>query len=182
MQPDVPGDVKDWTWVLQRPCRECGLTAADVPLDDVAPRLRGNTAGWLRVLAEPGVRERPRPQVWSPLEYACHVRDVHRVYDGRLTLMLEQDDPLYPDWDQDATARAARYAEQDPARVAVALQEAGDRLAGRFAALVPAQWERPGRRSDGACFTVASFARYFLHDVLHHAWDVTGVPAPEQPR
>lgn len=32
--------------------------------------------------------------------------------------------------------------------------------------------ERPGYRSDGAAFTVASLARYHLHDVVHHTWDV----------
>jgi hypothetical protein len=26
---------------------------------------------------------------------------------------------------------------------------------------------------DGASFTVDSFSRYFLHDVIHHLWDVT---------
>ncbi len=34
------------------------------------------------------------------------------------------------------------------------------------------QWERPGRRSDGASFTVETFARYMIHDPVHHLWDV----------
>jgi hypothetical protein len=29
-------------------------------------------------------------------------------------------------------------------------------------------------RSDGAVFTVETFLQYFLHDVIHHLWDVTG--------
>ena len=37
--------------------------------------------------------------------------------------------------------------------------------------------ERTGLRSDGAHFTVDSFARYFLHDIEHHLWDVTARPA-----
>jgi hypothetical protein len=42
-----------------------------------------------------------------------------------------------------------------------------------------AQWERTGRRSDGARFTVETFARYFIHDPVHHLYDVTGQrPAP----
>jgi len=35
----------------------------------------------------------------------------------------------------------------------------------------------PGRRSDGAVFTVASFARYMVHDPVHHLYDVTGQAA-----
>jgi hypothetical protein len=36
------------------------------------------------------------------------------------------------------------------------------------------QWRRPGRRSDGARFSIASFSRYLLHDPVHHLYDVTG--------
>jgi hypothetical protein len=32
---------------------------------------------------------------------------------------------------------------------------------------------RPGRRSDGATFTAETFARYFIHDPIHHLHDVT---------
>ncbi len=34
------------------------------------------------------------------------------------------------------------------------------------------QWARTGVRSDGAEFTVDSFARYFIHDPIHHLDDV----------
>jgi hypothetical protein len=33
-------------------------------------------------------------------------------------------------------------------------------------------WERRGRRSDGAAFTVATFGRYMIHDPIHHLHDV----------
>lgn len=45
-------------------------------------------------------------------------------------------------------------------------------LAVRFAAVDGAQWSRTGRRSDGADVTVESFARYLLHDLVHHLQDV----------
>ena len=167
----VEPDTKDWTWVLARPCPECGLDAAAVPAGQVAQRGRDNAAAWAAVLAGP-VRERPAPATWSPLEYGCHVRDVLRLYDERLVLMLEQDDPLYANWDQDATAVEQRYGEQDPAVVADELAQAARRVADRFAALAPEQWARTGRRSDGASFSVTSFSQYFLHDVVHHLHDV----------
>ena len=171
--PVVRPDDKDWTWVLQRPCPECGLAASAVPVQDVAERLRAATAAWVEVLGRADVRQRPRPDVWSPLEYACHVRDVHTVCDSRLRLMLETVDPLYPNWDQDATALASDYPGQDPAVVAEQLRTSGLALAGRFAGVT--DWDRPGRRSDGASFTVGSFAQYVLHDVEHHLWDVRDV-------
>ena len=97
-----------------------------------------------------------------------------RLYDQRLELMLSQDDPLFPNWDQDETAVADRYGEQDPAEVAAALRQAAFAIAGRFEGVAGDQWRRTGTRSDGARFTVETFARYFVHDPVHHLYDVTG--------
>ncbi len=139
--------------------------------------LRANAAAWRDVLSASEVRERPSPDMWSPLEYGCHVRDVFRLYQTRLSLMLTVDDPLFANWDQDATAVEDRYGEQDPAEVLVGLREAAETLAESFAQVSGDQWTRPGRRSDGAQFTVESFARYLVHDPIHHLYDATGVRA-----
>lgn len=175
---DIVPDTKDWTWVLERPCPECGLDTRGVRRDDIAPLLRAVTASWVRVLeGREDVRRRPSPGVWSPLEYACHVRDVFRLYDGRLERMLREEDPLYQNWDQDATAVAERYGEQDPVRVAAELREAGEGLAARFQSVRDDEWQRRGRRSDGARFTIETFGRYLIHDPIHHLYDVAG-PLP----
>ena len=170
--PAVPPDDKDWTWVLSRPCAECGFDARTVALADVPDLIRANAAGWTDVLTRDDVSVRPSPTVWSPLEYACHVRDVFRLYDQRLHRMLGEDDPLFANWDQDETAVAERYWAHDPAVVAGELDDAAAAVAASFAAVSGAQWHRPGRRSDGAAFTVATFARYFVHDPIHHLHDV----------
>ncbi|HEX4655448.1 MAG TPA: DinB family protein [Mycobacteriales bacterium] len=167
-------DTKDWTWVLDRPCPECGYDASAIAAANVAVAVRGNAEGWAPVLCRADVRQRPNPSTWSPLEYGCHVRDVFRLYDYRLSLMLEQDDPLYPNWDQDVTAVEERYDQQDAAVVAPELRDAAAAIADRFDTVTGEQWQRRGRRSDGASFTVDSFARYFLHDVVHHLHDVGG--------
>ena len=168
----VPGDAKDWTWVLSRACDECGFDATTVQADEVADLLLANAGGWKDVLARPDVAERPQPDVWSPLEYACHVRDVFALYDVRLHLMLAENDPEFPNWDQDETAVTERYWAQDPKTVAEQLDAAAQRLAASFRAVRADQWDRPGRRSDGAAFTVDTFARYLVHDPIHHLHDV----------
>jgi DinB superfamily len=170
-------DSKDWTWVLLRPCPECGFDARAVERTDIAGMLSANAASWRELLAarsDTDLRARPDDATWSPLEYACHVRDVFALYDYRLRLMLEQDDPLYPNWDQDLTAVESDYPSQDPAVVSAELGQAADVLAARFAGVTDDQWSRPGRRSDGAAFTVETFARYFVHDPIHHLHDVVG--------
>jgi hypothetical protein len=87
-------------------------------------------------------------------------------------LMLTEDGPQYANWDQDATAIADRYGEQDPDLVAGELVAAAAQVAERFDGVRGEQWSRTGARSDGAHFTVESFARYFIHDPIHHLWDV----------
>ena len=54
------------------------------------------------------------------------------------------------------------------------LATAADVIAAHFDRLALGEWQRTGSRSDGAHFTVESFARYFVHDPIHHLWDVTG--------
>jgi hypothetical protein len=89
--------------------------------------------------------------------------------------MLSQDGPRYPNWDQDATAVADRYGEQDPAVVAAELGQAAEAIATRFESVAGDQWLRTGLRGDGAHFTVETFGRYFIHDPVHHLYDVTGI-------
>jgi hypothetical protein len=173
----IEPDTKDWTWVLNERCPECGFDGSAIDHRDVAGLVRANASSWPAVLARPDVARRARPDRWSDLEYACHVRDVFRLYAERLELMLVVDDAHFVNWDQDATAIEARYDRQDPAVVARELVDAGVALAERFAAVTGDEWQRTGVRSDGAAFTVDTFARYLAHDPIHHLWDV-GAAAP----
>jgi len=172
--PPVHGDSKDWTWVLNRPCPQCHFDVRRPVKADIGRLLREVTEAWMGVLADGRgeLRQRPEPTVWSPLEYAAHVRDVFALYSHRLDLMMTEDGPHYPDWDQDVTAVASRYDQEDPQEVGVALSSNGNNLAEQFDEVTASEWQRTGFRSDGAAFTVESFARYLLHDPVHHLWDV----------
>jgi len=167
----ITPDTKNWTWVLDTPCPECGFDASAVAPTDVAAMTRANASEWPAVLARADVRDRPDDATWSPLEYAAHVRDVFRLYEYRLGLMLAEDDPLFPNWDQDATAVEERYNEQSPEVVAAELVADATSLADAFDTV--ADWSRSGRRGDGVSFTIETFAKYFIHDPIHHLWDVS---------
>ena len=167
-------DTKDWTWVLQRPCPECGLDTQGFPRDAIAGMIRTNAAAWQDALTGPGdARRRPAPGTWSALEYGCHVRDVLRLYDERLRLMLTEDGPctptgirMPPRW---PTATASRIPPWWPLN----WPKPAKTIAAGFESVTGGQWQRTGRRSDGAHFTVETFARYFIHDPVHHLYDVT---------
>lgn len=158
--------------MLREQCGECGLAAADVEPTSVGDRIRATLPRWEEALVRDDARERPDDETWSTTEYACHVRDVFRVFAARVALMLDQDDPEFENWDQDETAVAEHYETQDPADVAPQLVEAGERVAAAFDAVPDDAWERTGRRGDGSTFTVATLAQYFLHDIEHHLHDV----------
>ncbi len=167
-------DDKDWTWVLNEMCPECEFEVRYFAIEDVSVMIRSIAADWTEVLRydEALLRRRPQEDRWSALEYAAHVRDVFELYDYRLGLMLAEDGPHYPNWDQDATAVDKDYASSDPAEVAVALAANAETLASHFESVSGDDWQRTGFRSDGAAFTVETFARYLVHDPAHHFRDV----------
>lgn len=88
--------------------------------------------------------------------------------------MLSEDGPHYENWDQDATAIEDRYDEQVPGTVGREVVEAAETIAARFETVEGDDWQRTGFRSDGAQFTVETFAQYVIHDPMHHLWDVGG--------
>jgi len=168
-------DTKDWTWTLTRRCDECGLSAGEVGPTEIAERAFLAAEEWVQILrSSPAVTQRPEPAVWSPLEYGAHVRDVFELFDSRLALMVSEDHPRFPNWDQNETAIRERYGEQDPEVVAEELEAAALTMVERIRALSPADVERTGIRSNGDEFTVQTLLQYFLHDIIHHLWDVTG--------
>ncbi|HWJ09017.1 MAG TPA: DinB family protein [Nocardioides sp.] len=168
----IEPDSKDWTWVLAETCPECGFDAASVDRAALGSAIRDNAAFWAEALRDPRAGTRPQPSVWSPTEYGCHVRDVNRIFAGRLEQMLTEDDPVFANWDQDETAVAERYDEQRAADVVPDLVAAAELAADRYDGVADDAWQRPGRRSNGSVFTVETLGRYHLHDLVHHRWDV----------
>lgn len=161
-------DTKDWTWVLDEPCDECGFDAAAVDPARAGEEVLAMVPRWRGALARPDARDRPNEATWSVLEYACHVRDVLVLFAERLRMIREQDGPEFANWDQDAAA--GDYAEQDPAVVAAELGPAADVFGAEIA--VVQDWDRPGYRSNGSAFTTDTLTRYAMHDLVHHLHDV----------
>jgi SAM-dependent methyltransferase len=171
----IEPDTKDWTWVLQRACPDCGFDAAGLDRERIPQAIRDNATLWEVVLGTDDAAVRPSPHVWSGLEYACHVRDVNELFDHRVRRMLADDAPRFDSWDQDQTAVEQDYGSQEPATVAEQVAAAAERVAATYEGVSGAQWDRPGTRSNGDEFTVDTLARYHLHDLVHHAHDVSHV-------
>lgn len=166
-----PPEDRDWTYVITQGCTECGFVPFDAP--SAADRVAAIVPRWREVLGRDDATVRPGPVTWSPLEYACHVRDVCRIMGHRVELMLATDGVRFANWDQDKTAIEDRYWAQDPAVVTEQLAEEAAAASAVLAGVSGEQWQRRGIRSNGSEFTVATLAVYFVHDIEHHLHDVT---------
>ena len=125
----IDADNKDWTWVLSRPCPECHFECTRYDRNEIGAMIRANSALWNNALAQPNANVRFRDDLWSVLEYGCHVRDVYLVYQTRVVRMLTEDGPRYDNWDQNLTAYDEHYAQQDPSNVAKELVAAAEAIA-----------------------------------------------------
>lgn len=170
-------DTADWTWVLRRSCPDCGFRADDLPAERVGQVVKDAGVRYAAVLGRADVRTRPAEGVWSALEYTCHVRDVCDVMRGRLEQILAGDGSApvhFANWDQDATAVEQAYWASDPAVVRGEVDHAFERAALAFERPSGEQWGWRAIRSNGSEFTAETLGQYFVHDLLHHLWDVRG--------
>ncbi len=160
-------------------CDECGFDDENVTPADVVEALRKFGRRYRAPLTRflPGedgetvVRTRPLPEVWSALEYACHVRDVFDWYDERVRASLVEDRPSYDGPDPDEAAAHGRYNEQDPVAVADALGINAERLAATFESVPDDGWDRVHLRR-GHERSVLFTARRAVHEGNHHLLDI----------
>lgn len=161
---------------LDDACVQCGFTYA-IGRAEITPWLRSDAHAFVDKLATFGdaaARTRPEPEVWSPLEYACHVRDVLRVQTDRVVLTQNEVDPVFVPMGRDERVVADRYNEQDPAVVAAELLAAADEFVSVLEGLDPAGWERTGLYNypEPALRTVEWIAIHTTHELLHHRGDL----------
>ncbi|MBB1484555.1 DinB family protein [Tessaracoccus sp. MC1865] len=179
-EPNAPvtpvADAKDWTWVTERQCPECGFDPATVSPDDLPALILGAAERFEVAVERKGAEERPWPGTWSPIEYGQHVADVMAVMTERLGLILDSDGAgtEFEDWDQDAAAVEKEYWKANGHATAVLVKERAEAAAKAWAEPVGEQWSWAGLRGNGSEFTAQSLGLYFAHDLIHHLHDVAG--------
>lgn len=158
-------------------CDECGYDYDDVPRADIASRIRAlgpRYADALSGLGDAALRARPSPEVWSPLEYTCHMRDVLRTQRSRMADALAQDMPVFTPMGRERLVTERRYNEQDPQEVLGEVAEAADGLAGAYEELDDAGWHRTGvytypTREER---TLEWVGVHTIHEGEHHLMDI----------
>ncbi|MQA03640.1 MAG: DinB family protein [Streptosporangiales bacterium] len=161
-------------------CAECGFRYADLPVARIADVMGSFGARYAERLSgvdESHLRRRPAPQVWSALEYACHVRDVLLVQRDRALCALVEDRPDFPRMHRDERVLLAGYADETPGDVLGQLAMAGQLIARVFRGLTAEQFARllVYNYPEPAEHDVAWLGRHAVHEGEHHLGDVEQV-------
>jgi DinB superfamily len=155
-------------------CAECGFTYDLDLASESGSGIRAGAAEFGTLLTgDAGVRERPKPEVWSVLEYACHLRDVLLVQRERVLLARRIDQPTPEQMGRDERVEHDGYAEQAPADVARQLTDAAQLFAHVLSRLGPADWDRTlvYHYPEPTVRPLRWVAVHTLHEVRHHLLD-----------
>lgn len=148
--------------------------------DRLGDALLESATAWRDFLARADdayLRSIPGPGIFSPIQYGAHVRDIQRVYGDRILLMLQEENPVFPQFNPDEGEWGA-FNDLSVAELADGIEAQAQRLAGILDDLGPEDWARTMIRdggSDGVYeFTVAGLASYAVHESQHHLEDANG--------
>ncbi|WP_084484558.1 DinB family protein [Nocardia anaemiae] len=157
-------------------CAECGFEYDSALVPEVSALTRARAAEYAELLAgdDHGLRQRPAPKVWSPLEYACHVRDVLLAQRERVLLARRVDTPAPEPMGRDERVEHDGYADQRPSDVARQLEDAALLFSNVLDRLAPSDWDRtliftfPEPRERPLHW----LALHTLHELRHHLLDI----------
>ena len=118
------------------------------------------------------VRRRPAPGEWSIHENACHLAEVHPLFERRLGLMLVEKDPEIRSYDPGRD-------DPDDALLKLDLEDSlhrfthdRERIVTRLRSLRPDEWMRTARHDEYNAYSVFTMFRHLaLHD-FHHAYRI----------
>lgn len=137
--------------------------------DGIADLLTGPPAG-----AALTNRPKGEPETWSPLEYACHVRDVLLVQRERVLLARRVEGTGFAQMGRDERVEHDGYATQDPRDVARQLRDAARLFANVLDRLEPADWTRKVVYSypEPTERDLTWMAVHTQHEMVHHLQDI----------
>lgn len=129
------------------------------------------------------VRIRPEPEVWSAIEYACHVRDVLEVQRFRIAQCLAEHRPVYAPMDRTGRVKQLKYEDQDPAEVAAALMRLAREFGAAARVLTPPQLGKLGLYNYPvrAPRSLGWIIRHTAHEIQHHRQDIITILAKLEP-
>jgi hypothetical protein len=174
------GEGWDWTRIQRDPCPQCGQHPAALAPASLGELAIESSIAWREFLLETDdtdLRAIPEPGVFSPIQYAAHVRDILKVYSDRMLLGVEQDGPTVPIFNPSQEVFES-YNRLDAEELAGDLEAQAQRLAKIVEDMDPSAWSRIVINDRGQygvyTFTVAGLACNAAHEAHHHLLDAKG--------
>jgi hypothetical protein len=171
-------------------CEQCGFNYDTGDLQGTVTLLIRQAADCAMALTKAAagpdvsvVRLRPEPDVWSAIEYACHVRDVLEVQRLRIAQCLAEDRPVYAPMDRTGRVKQQKYEDQDPMEVAAALMRLAREFGAAARVLQPQQLGKLGLYNYPvrAPRTLGWIIRHTAHEIQHHRHDILEILAKVEP-
>lgn len=160
-------------------CIQCGFRY-DLSPAQVAERAETGVDAVRQAVANTPVERRsrrPAPEMWSVNAYTRHLADASGVILQRIDLILAQDRPYLPYWDEAADAEENRI-DNSPADDAVpVLAERVQAFGERMRTLPDGAWKRVGIHERAGEIRLAEIAHDMAHEIEHHAQDIRDVGA-----
>jgi hypothetical protein len=163
-------------------CEECDFVYEDLAIGAIPGALRAIGPSYRAAFAriDPVLAaQRGEPDVWSALEYVCHLRDVLLVQRERVVLAQVTDRPTVASMSRDERVSICRYDTQPLAEVLDQLTMAAGLCALTLEGLAPAGWQRqivyPYPQTEVR--TMDWVGRHAVHEGRHHLGDVQRVLA-----
>lgn len=119
-------------------------------------------------------RSRPDPEVWSPLEYGCHLRDVLLVQRERVLAARRVNGADCAPMGREERVDHDGYNEQEPADVIRQLSDAATLFSNVLARLTADDWDRTVVYNYPETYerSLRWLAVHTVHDVQHHLLDI----------
>ena len=157
-------------------CAQCGFEYDLADAESAGPAIVvgvSQFAGLLRA-GGPDLRHRTQPDIWSPLEYGCHMRDVLLVQRERVLAARCIDTPSFEPMGRDDRVEHDGYIDQEPGDVARQVTDAATVFRNVLARLDDADWQRLVVHNFPSALerSLRWVAVHTLHEVRHHLLDV----------
>jgi hypothetical protein len=158
-------------------CIQCGFRY-DLNPTQVAERAEAGIEAVRQAVADTPMERRsrrPAPDVWSVNGYTRHLADATGVILQRIDLILAENHPFLPYWDEAADAEAKKI-DDSPADDSIPVLAEGVRVFGaRMRALPADAWNRVGIHERAGEVRLSEIALDMAHEIEHHAQDIRDV-------
>jgi hypothetical protein len=162
-------------------CAVCHVSYPEAAVEDAVSRLAlypDRARRELSGLDRDQMRRRPAANVWSGMEYLCHVRDVFVTATIRLYRSQTEETPAIEPMFNDLRAARFSYDKRDLDAVLAELADNAEGFLEEVARVSGVGWERRIRRLPGEYRTARWLVLQTWHEAEHHLRDILDGVAP----